>query len=144
MKSRWRVLQYEFITPKFVKFLLAGGFAALANIFSRIALSQWMHYILAISCAYVVGLTTAYTLNRVFVFGKGDRSFFGEVGVFTFVNVLAIAQILVISIALAYYVLPHFGVTSHAETIAHVIGVIVPVFTSFIGHKYFSFRGHNL
>lgn len=105
-------------------------------------LSQWMHYIPAIVCAYVVGLATAYTLNRLFVFGKSDRSFFGEVGVFTFVNVIAIAQILVISIILAYYLLPYLGIRSHAETIAHVIGVIVPVLTSFIGHKYWSFRGH--
>jgi putative flippase GtrA len=144
MRGHFRVFQREFITAKFIRFLFAGGFAALANIFSRVALSEWMHYVPAIICAYVVGLVTAYTLNRMFVFGKGDRSFFGEVGMFTFVNVVAIAQILVISIIFAYYVLPHLGVTSHAETIAHVIGVIVPVFTSFIGHKYWSFRGHGL
>ena len=144
MKNRRRALQHEFITAKFAKFLFAGGLAALANIFSRVMLSQWMHYIPAIICAYIVGLATAYTLNRAFVFGRSDRSFFGEVGVFTFVNIIAICQILVISIVLAYYILPYLGVTSHAETIAHVIGVIVPVLTSFIGHKYWSFRGHSL
>lgn len=144
MRSRLRVLQREFLTAKFLKFLFAGGCAALANILSRVVLSEWMQYVPAIVCAYVVGLATAYTLNRSFVFGKGDRSFFGEVGMFTFVNVVAIAQILVISIVLAYYALPHLGITSHVETIAHVIGVLVPVFTSFIGHKYWAFRGHDL
>ncbi len=67
MKNRRRALQHEFITAKFAKFLFAGGLAALANIFSRVMLSQWMHYIPAIICAYIVGLATAYTLNRAFV-----------------------------------------------------------------------------
>ena len=35
------------------------------------------------------------------------------------------------------------GFEFYPEAVAHAIGVVFPVFTSFIGHKYFSFRGKN-
>ena len=136
------VLRREFYSTKFARFLLAGGIAAVVNIGSRIALSGVMAYVPAIVAAYLFGLTTAYVLNRAMVFGRGDRSVMAEVAVFAAVNVLAIAQTLAVSLALAYYALPAMGVVRFDETIAHVVGVIVPVFTSFLGHKYWSFRGH--
>jgi putative flippase GtrA len=133
----------EFGSAKFIRFLAAGGFAALVNIASRALLSHWMAYVPAIVIAYLIGMATAYLLNRALVFGKGDRGVPGEVVWFTLVNVLAVAQTLIVSLGLAWYVLPWLGVYRHAETIAHVVGVIVPVFTSFVGHKYWTFRGHR-
>lgn len=41
---------------------------------------------------------------------------------------------------LAYYVLPGVGVTRFAPEIAHAAGVVFPVFTSYFGHKHWSFR----
>jgi hypothetical protein len=32
------------------------------------------------------------------------------------------------------------GVTAYVPEIAHGVGVAVPVFTSYLGHKHFSFR----
>jgi putative flippase GtrA len=32
------------------------------------------------------------------------------------------------------------GVTAYAPELAHAVGVVVPVFTSYLGHKHFSFR----
>jgi putative flippase GtrA len=32
------------------------------------------------------------------------------------------------------------GVQEHVEAIAHLVGVAVPVFTSFIGHRQLTFR----
>ena len=37
------------------------------------------------------------------------------------------------------YGLPALGVASYRPEIAHAMGVIVPVFTSYVGHKRFSF-----
>ncbi|KLB61139.1 membrane protein, partial [Xanthomonas euvesicatoria] len=34
---------------------------------------------------------------------------------------------------------PYLAIDFHAETLAHGIGVAVPVVTSYIGHKYLSF-----
>jgi putative flippase GtrA len=132
-----------FLELGFVRFVLAGGFAAVVNVLSRLLYSEAIPYAPAVVLAYVTGMATAYVLNRTLVFGAGDRGVPGEMLAFTLVNIAAVAQTLVISLVLAYYVLPGLGVVRHAETIAHVVGVIVPVFTSFIGHKYWTFRGHT-
>ena len=41
---------------------------------------------------------------------------------------------------LAYYLLPAIGVRHYVQEIAHAIGIIIPVFTSYLGHKRWSFR----
>lgn len=132
----------EFASAKFIRFLVAGGLAALANIASRALLSRSIDYIPAIVIAYLIGMATAYFLNRMLVFGKGDRRVHEEMGYFALVNVLAIAQTIVVSAGLAWYVLPAIGIQDHAETIAHIVGVITPIFTSFLGHKHWTFRNH--
>jgi putative flippase GtrA len=124
---------------RFVLFLLAGGAAALVNILSRIALNWIMPYELAIVVAYLCGMTTAYLLNKHFVFEASGRSMTSEYLRFTLVNLLAVAQVWVVSVGLARLVFPAIEFTWHAETVAHVIGVIVPVFTSYLGHRHFSF-----
>lgn len=53
---------------------------------------------------------------------------------------MAVLQTLAVSMGLALYVLPALGVTRHVAEIAHAVGVIVPVFTSYLGHKHLSFR----
>src|SRR5213593_1373813 len=100
----------EFFQLGFVRFVLAGGFAALVNILSRLAYSEAIPYAAAVVLAYVTGMVTAYVLNRTLVFGPGDRGVPGEMLAFTLVNVAAVAQTLVISLGLAYYVLPGLGV----------------------------------
>jgi putative flippase GtrA len=127
----------------FFRFVLAGGFAAVVNVVSRLGYSELMPYAAAVVFAYLTGMATAYLLNRFLVFGPGDRGVPGEMLAFALVNLLAVAQTLAISLLLAYYVLPAFGLIQHAETLAHVVGVIVPVFTSFVGHKYWTFRNHG-
>jgi len=41
---------------------------------------------------------------------------------------------------LARWVLPSIGIVEHAEALAHLVGVLVPVVTSYFGHKRWSFR----
>ena len=54
-----------------------------------------------------------------------------------FGNVVAVAQTRAISMGLVYYVLPS---ARFAPEIAHAAGVVFPVFTSYLGHKHWSFR----
>jgi putative flippase GtrA len=120
-------------------FLLAGGLAATINVLSRIAFNQFMSFEAAIVLAYVVGMTTAYTLNRSFVFKRSGRSVRDEYLRFTIVNLAAVAQVWVVSVLLTRFVFPSIGFLWHTETVSHVIGVTVPVFTSYLGHKNISF-----
>jgi putative flippase GtrA len=56
------------------------------------------------------------------------------------INLAAVLQTLAVSFVLARYVFPGIGLAWHAELIAHGIGVVVPVLTSYIGHNKLSFR----
>ena len=124
---------------RFAWFVLAGGAAAGVNILSRIALNWIMPYQVAIIFAYLCGMTTAYLLNKHFVFAASGRSIGAEYLRFALVNLAALAQVWVVSVGLARMIFPALNFSWHAETIAHVIGVAVPVFTSYLGHKHFSF-----
>jgi putative flippase GtrA len=124
---------------RFVRFLLVGGAAALVNVLSRMAFSLSVPYIAAIVIAYVCGMTTAYALNKLFVFAPSGRAVHEEYLRFTIVNMVALAQVWLVSVGLAFYIFPWLGFNWHAETIAHIIGVAVPTVTSYFGHRHFSF-----
>ena len=124
---------------RFALFLFAGGTAALVNILSRIAFNWLMPYEVAIVVAYLCGMTTAYLLNKRFVFASSGRGVASEYTRFALVNLAAVAQVWVVSVGLARLVFPAISFIWHAETVAHVIGVTIPVFTSYLGHKHFSF-----
>ena len=124
---------------QFILFMLVGGVAAAVNVLSRIGLSLAMAFEVAVILAYVCGMTAAYALNRALVFAPSGRAVPHEYMRFAIVNLVAVAQVWVVSVGLARLVFPWLGFAWHAETVAHVIGVAVPVFTSYLGHKHFTF-----
>ncbi len=63
-----------------------------------------------------------------------------EVSFFVIINILAMLQTYVISIGLAKYIFPAISFNYYPETVAHAIGITTPVFSSFLGHKYLTFR----
>lgn len=135
-------LKREYLSPTFLRFLLASGTAAGVNFGSRFGYSALLpgHYAVAITLAYLTGMVTAFALNKRFVFTQGTDSTRRQFLWFTVVNLAGVAQTLAVSLLLARWLLPALGVVTHAETLAHLVGVLVPAFTSFLGHKYLSFR----
>jgi putative flippase GtrA len=129
-----------FSSRQFVLFLLTGGTAATVNFTSRILYNHWMDYSTSIIVAYLSGMLTAFILFRLFVFRKSSQNWQRSALIFTMVNVVAVAQTWCISMGLLYYVLPDAGITRFAPEIAHAVGIVVPVFTSYLGHKHWSFR----
>lgn len=129
-----------FRSRQFIAFLITGGIAATANFGSRIVYNEWVEFSTAIILAYVTGMITAFVLARIFVFTDSRRTLHSSAFYFVLVNIVAAAQTWVISIVLARYVLPYLGIENNVLEIAHAVGVIVPVFTSFVGHKCLSFR----
>lgn len=124
----------------FPKFIVAGGVAALANISSRYLLGFVMPYLPSIMIAYLIGMLTAFLLNRGLVFQGAGNALHQQIFWFVAVNVAALAQTLLVSLALSDWLLPWVGWKYQPETVAHVIGVIIPVFTSYIGHRHLTFR----
>lgn len=128
------------MTRQFVGFLIAGGIAAAANVASRMAFSLFFRLEVAVILAYLVGMAVAFVLMRSRVFPPSSAPVARQVAIFSLVNLLAVAQTLVVTLLLARWLLPAMSVKAFVEEIAHVVGVCVPIFTSFIGHKHFSFR----
>ncbi|TDN67193.1 GtrA family protein [Paraburkholderia sp. BL10I2N1] len=136
------VVKQSFFSKDFLMFLLTGGFAAAVNWGSRIVYNIWVPYSVAIVVAYITGMITAFILAKLFVFTKSTQSTARSVFFFTLVNLVAVLQTWAVSIGLAYYLFPRVGLNWHTRDIAHLIGVAVPVFTSYLGHKKWSFKGH--
>lgn len=124
----------------FLRFIVTGGLAAAVNVLSRLALSQLFSFQVAVVLAYLVGMTTAYGLARAFVFQRSGHSVRREYARFALVNLVALAQVWGVSVGLVSWLFPALGFTFHGELVAHVIGVASPVFTSYYGHKFFTFR----
>jgi len=121
-------------------FLITGGAAALVNFSTRIYYNQWLSFSSSVVFAYLTGMITAFLLAKFFVFKDSTQSTRRSLGFFVLVNAIAIIQTWLISMALAYYVLPYFNIKMYLSEIAHAIGVAVPVFTSYLGHKRWSFK----
>jgi len=127
-------------SKQFLSFILAGGFAAAVNFGSRFIYSDFVSFGTAVMLAYITGMITAFILNKLFVFGKSAHSAQKEFIYFTLVNIVAAIQTYIISVGLAEYGFPYMGFDFYPEAVAHAFGVIFPVFTSFFGHKYLSFK----
>jgi putative flippase GtrA len=123
----------QFLSKQFIMFLVTGGTAAMVNFGSRIVYNQWVSFSVAIVLAYITGMVTAFVLARWLVFQQSQQSVGRSALLFAAVTWL-------ISMGLAVYALPQLGVTRWVAEIAHAFGVVVPVFTSYLGHKHFSFR----
>ena len=130
----------QFKSRQFLFFLLTGGTAAAVNFGSRIVYSQWLNFSSSVILAYITGMIFAFVLAKLFVFKESQQSVHRSVAFFVLVNLVAALQTWAISMGLAYYLLPSLGVTLFVREIAHAVGVAVPVFTSYIGHKRWSFR----
>ena len=128
------------LTPEFLRFLIAGGIAAGANFGSRFLFSMFLDYGFAVFFAYLVGMLVAFLLMRGHVFDAKSGPLAPQVAKFVGVNVVAVLQTLVISLVLAHWLLPSLGIVEHAEALAHLVGVLVPVVTSYFGHKLLTFR----
>lgn len=120
-------------------FIVVGGLAALVNILARIFFNSVFSYEFSIVLAFPVALTFAFFLNRIFVFDAAGGAASGQYFRFLLINLLALVQTLAISVLLAGWAFPAIGFDWNARTIAHAVGVAVPIFTSYLGHKHFSF-----
>jgi putative flippase GtrA len=99
-----------------------------------------MPYTWSIVVAYLIGMLTAFVLNRMFVFEAASTGLRHQAIWFTLINIAAVLQTLACSLVLARWMFPAMGMRFHPETLAHAIGVAVPVFTSYFGHKALTFK----
>ena len=99
------------VLGEFGRFLVTGGVAAGVNVGTRWLLSHAMVYEIAVVVAYLVGMVTAYALTRLFVFERSGRAMLDEAVRFALVNVVALAQVWIVSVGLARLVFPAIDFT---------------------------------
>ena len=124
----------------FIRFLVTGTLAAAVNIGSRVLLSMAMPFEVAVVIAYLFGMVTAYILARRFVFEQSGQSVGSEFIRFALVNLVSLVQVWLVSVGLANWLFPLSQFTWNAEFVAHTIGVMSPIVTSYFGHKLFTFK----
>jgi putative flippase GtrA len=124
-----------------LRFLAVGALAAAANFGSRFAFSLAVPFGSAVVLAFFVGLATAFLLNRQWVFVRERPPVWhGEALRFAIVNVAGLALTLGVSIWLAERALPALGIARGREAIAHFCGIGATVLTSYVAHKFWTFR----
>ena len=128
-----------FLTPQFIRFLVAGGIALVANWCARIILNHFMSYELAMVLAYSVGMATAFVLNASFVFASDASTRHREMGRFVIVNLLMFPLVFATSWVLSEKVFSIWLEPAPARAVGYGIAIILPVFISFVAHKFFTF-----
>ncbi|MEP6304614.1 MAG: GtrA family protein, partial [Lentilitoribacter sp.] len=90
----------------FIKFILAGGSGAVANISSRYLFNLFMPFSIAIALAYIVGMITTFILSKLFVFETKEGKAKSEAFRFVIVNIFALAIVWAVSMLLAEIIFP--------------------------------------
>lgn len=127
-------------TRQFFSFILAGGIAGIVNFLSRIFYNQYINFSSSIIFAYITGMITAFTLSKKFVFKDSKQTMHNSIIYFIAINILAISQTYFLSILIACYIFPFLEIDYMKNEISHSIGIVFPIFTSYFGHKHFSFK----
>jgi len=125
---------------QFVRFVVAAGLSVPVNIGSRILLSHFLPYEIAIVLSHICGMLVAYVLTRLFVFERSGRGTGSELGRFAVINVVSAAQTWLVAVGLVRLVFPAFAFETEPELVAHVVALALASATSFYGHRRYSFH----
>lgn len=128
----------HFFNTQFLLFLFVGATAASLNWTVRLALSIWMSFPVAVLLAYIVGMATAFELNRRFVFPVSPRPVLKQARVFISVNLAFLPIVWGVSILLKN-LLDEIGIMEFSEGIAHGLALTIPVLITFLIYKFIAF-----
>lgn len=128
----------HFFSAQFLLFLGVGTSAAALNWLTRLVLDNWISFPAAVLLAYVVGMTTAFELNRRFVFPTSPRPVFKQAKVFILINLAFLPVVWGASI-LFKALLDDVGTMNFTEGIAHGLALTLPVLITFLIYKFIAF-----
>lgn len=124
-----------------VRFLIAGGSAAMLTWLLRFPLGHIMPYAEAVLTAQAIGMAYGFVTYRKWVFTeRADRPLLHQIADFTVVNLagaaVTVASALVVNAALVSLAAP----LAFAEALAHAAGIGAGAAVNFLGHKHATFR----
>lgn len=123
-----------------VRFLIAGGSAALLNWLVRFPLNHVLQFGGAVVAAQAVGMTYGFIIYRYWALPRAThRAVFSELRDFVLVNfagaMVCIGGALAVEVALIL-LLP----SAFAAAVAHAAGIAGGAVVNFVGHKHVTFR----
>ena len=121
-------------------FLLVGGSAAIVNFLIRFIFDDFMSYGLAVICSYITGMTLAFLMMKLFIFKRTEKGLKNEISLFVLINIFAVFLTWGVSVGFAEYIFPAVRFEWYRYEIAHMFGIAVPAFSSYYGHKNFTFK----
>jgi putative flippase GtrA len=130
---------------EFIRFVATGSLAALANLAAVWAFQQAVPYAYAVVLGYIVGMIIAFILFQRVMFNtpglKLTRTLLTRRIVrFTLVNMVGLALCWLVTMAMFHAILPALHWTWIPDRIANIAGVAVPAFSSYFGHKFYTYR----
>ncbi len=129
-------------SKQFAAFLGVGGLAALANFGSRFIFGLVVGFELSVLLAFFVGLSSAFLMNRAFVFSDArETTWRVEAFRFVVVNLAGLVVTLVVAVLALQGIGQLFGDTRWDEGLAHILGLGCTAVTSYIAHSLWTFRG---
>ncbi len=127
---------------QFMAFLGVGGLAALANFGSRFLFAQFVGFEFSVLLAFLVGLTSAFTLNRAFVFSdERETSVRTEALRFVVVNLAGLVVTMIASLLTLKLLTTQLGPGPMVDGLAHFCGLGCTAVTSYFAHKMWTFGG---
>ena len=125
---------------QFIGFAAVGVISTCFNLGSRYAFELVFSYELALFGANVVGVVTAFLMNRWFVFQTYNAGAITEMSRFVIVNLVGIAVSWSVAVFLFHKALPAIGFVWHPDLVALAIGIAVPVIPDYFAHRLWTFR----
>lgn len=125
---------------QFFLFLLAGAAGAGVNFISRIYLNIFFSFENSVLISCLFGMGTAFFISKNFVFSKSSNTLFKSAAIYCGINAISILQTWAVSMMTfrLIYNVPHLKL--YCYEISHLLGLAVPVFTSYYGNKYLTFK----
>jgi len=125
---------------QFFIFLVTGGLSAIVNILSRVFLSIFFNFKIAILISHSIGMIIAFLLAKRYVFIDINKSNKKSFPAFALINLISVLQTFFVSMLIRNWLMLFFDDISFIELISHFCGLSTLTFTSFYGHKYITFR----
>ena len=123
-----------------VRFLLAGGSAALLNWLVRFPLGQMMPYPAAVLAALAIGMAYGFVVYRQWAFvSSGTRPLHVEIRDFLLVNAAGAAVTVAVAVG-ADWSLAHLSVpVGLSQAAAHALGIAAGALVNYLGHRHITF-----
>jgi len=135
-----KIVVKAFVSQQFLHFLIAGSIAAGVNFSIGFLLSGLLPIYGDIVVGYLAGMLTAFFLFERKVFGEHGESRRKSVKMFILVNILGLLQTWLVFALLKDYLFPQMDYDFYAAETARAVAIIIPMFSSFFGHKFFTFK----